>query len=412
MQNNSPVPEIVVTGASGFIGQHFVPALKADGYNILLCGRDVEKLELQFPEFECCDLDTLLRRAPGARVLVHLEVRNNNQSGDDDAFMAANLERLQSIVEIAKYAGIKGVIYPASLQANAHGKTPYARSKFAAEQYLLAKPQQELNVTLLRLAAVYESVFKGRLSFLNRLPRFLRNPILTILGSIKPIVHMDRVIAAMLQAVKTPENGERILTDSQEKNLAYGFGRRTIDLVFCFSILVFFWWLLVGVWCSIKLTSPGPGFFTQERVGRDRKVFICYKFRTMHTGTKQAGTHEISETSVTKFGAFLRRSKIDELPQIWNILRGDLSLVGPRPCLPTQTALIHAREEQGVFAINPGITGLAQVQKINMSEPKRLAAIDGSYVNLRSLSLDVRIIIMTLIGKGFGDHVSNHAHSK
>jgi lipopolysaccharide/colanic/teichoic acid biosynthesis glycosyltransferase len=123
----------------------------------------------------------------------------------------------------------------------------------------------------------------------------------------------------------------------------------------------------------------------------------------MANGTKQAGTHEVSAASITKIGGWLRRTKIDELPQVVNIVRGELSLVGPRPSLPVQTQLIEERARRGVFAVRPGITGLAQIEDIDMSDPERLARWDRQYVMRRSLLLDLRIILATFTGRGQGD---------
>lgn len=164
--------------------------------------------------------------------------------------------------------------------------------------------------------------------------------------------------------------------------------------------------VLLLLWPLIALTSKGPVIFRQERVGRDRKTFICYKFRTMAMGTKQAGTHEVSASAVTSIGRILRATKLDELPQLWNILKGEMSFVGPRPCLPSQEELIDEREERGVFSILPGVTGLGQIRGIDMSEPRRLAECDAEYVNSRSPGGDIGIIWKTLTGSGRGDRVS------
>lgn len=127
----------------------------------------------------------------------------------------------------------------------------------------------------------------------------------------------------------------------------------------------------------------------------------------MKQGTAQAGTHEVSSAAVTKIGAFLRKTKIDELPQIWNIFRGELSLVGPRPCLPVQTELNEARHKLGVYEITPGITGLAQINGIDMSRPELLAQWDARYIAQQSLLLDLKIIIATFTGSGQGDLVAS-----
>ncbi len=157
----------------------------------------------------------------------------------------------------------------------------------------------------------------------------------------------------------------------------------------------------------IRIDSPGGAIFRQERVGRNRSHFVCYKLRTMASGTKQAGTHEVSSSAVTKVGRVLRATKLDEIPQLWNVMCGEMAFVGPRPCLPSQVELVHEREIRGVYGILPGITGLGQVRGIDMSEPVRLAKVDAEYLQARSLRLDLRIVWETVCGGGSGDRVKS-----
>ncbi|MCK5750500.1 MAG: sugar transferase, partial [Oricola sp.] len=122
----------------------------------------------------------------------------------------------------------------------------------------------------------------------------------------------------------------------------------------------------------------------------------CYKFRTMAEDAPQAGTHEVAPGHITPLGRFLRKTKIDELPQVWNVARGEMNLVGPRPCLPSQTELIDRRRKLGVFECTPGVTGLAQVGGIDMSEPEKLARVDAEYCRLRTIVLDIKLLFATI----------------
>lgn len=145
--------------------------------------------------------------------------------------------------------------------------------------------------------------------------------------------------------------------------------------------------------------------FRQERVGRYQRSFTIVKFRTMRPGTASVATHLANAGSITVLGRFLRQSKLDELPQLWNVLVGDMSLVGPRPCLLNQTELILARETRGVFDVRPGITGLAQVSGIDMSTPELLAETDAQMVKTLTVRSYLSFILQTLKGKGAGDRV-------
>ena len=138
-----------------------------------------------------------------------------------------------------------------------------------------------------------------------------------------------------------------------------------------------------------------PLIFVQKRLGKDKKQFNLYKIRTMRESAPMLGTHQVEKTHFLKFGTFMRRFKIDELPQLINYIKGDILLIGPRPCLPNQEELRIYREKYNVFTVKPGITGLAQVLGYDMSNPKLLAMIDNLYVNQRTLKLDITIFLAT-----------------
>ncbi|MDQ0348996.1 sugar transferase [Ancylobacter vacuolatus] len=187
--------------------------------------------------------------------------------------------------------------------------------------------------------------------------------------------------------------------------MAYDLIKRGIDLTAAVMILLLGWWVFILIWLLIRRESPGPGIFAQRRIGQHGRVFICYKFRTMRVGTPEQGTHLMTASAVTRMGRWLRRTKCDELPQVWNILRNEISLVGPRPCLPVQTELIAAREARGVLSIKPGITGLAQINGIDMRDPDVLAEWDARYLETRSLLVDLKILMATVLGGGQGDRL-------
>ena len=171
--------------------------------------------------------------------------------------------------------------------------------------------------------------------------------------------------------------------------------KRLIDIAISSIGLLLLWPFLLAALLLVRITSPGPALFRQQRIGRHQRPFVCYKIRTMRTGTAQTPTHLVPASAVTPVGRILRASKLDELPQLYNVLIGDMSLVGPRPCLPSQEALIAARAERGVFDVRPGVTGLAQVKGVDMTDPERLAAVDADYVRTRTLSGDFRLLLAT-----------------
>jgi O-antigen biosynthesis protein WbqP len=160
--------------------------------------------------------------------------------------------------------------------------------------------------------------------------------------------------------------------------------------------------LLVGLLAWVDTGAP---LFRQSRLGRHKREFILVKFRTMNAGTVNLPTHLVPSSAVTRIGRVLRKSKLDELPQLWNVLRGDMSLVGPRPGLPTQVELTRARDAHDVFSARPGITGVAQLLGIDMSTPELLAKVDAAMLKNIDVKTYFILIGRTLMGHGYGDRV-------
>lgn len=179
---------------------------------------------------------------------------------------------------------------------------------------------------------------------------------------------------------------------------------RVFDFVFSLLGLVVGFPVLL-VLAIIGLFDTGSPIFRQVRVGQHRRPFTLVKFRTMKVDTASVATHLASSTSITRFGHFLRKTKLDELPQLWNVLKGEMSLVGPRPGLFNQEELTEERAKRGVFHVRPGITGLAQVNEIDMSTPALLAETDQKMIQSLTVTGYFKYIFMTVAGKGSGDRI-------
>jgi len=177
-----------------------------------------------------------------------------------------------------------------------------------------------------------------------------------------------------------------------------------------FDILLSLLGLLIGlpalfVIFFLGFFDTGSPVFLQERVGRNKNPFIVVKFRTMQKETPSIASHLARSSSITSLGRFLRKTKLDELPQLWNVLKGEMSLVGPRPNLFNQDELINAREALGIYCERPGITGLAQIKDIDMSTPELLAKTDAEMISTMSVANYFKYIFLTVAGKGQGDRV-------
>ncbi len=179
---------------------------------------------------------------------------------------------------------------------------------------------------------------------------------------------------------------------------------RLFDFLFSFFGILFLLPIMLVLYI-IGLFDTGSPVFKQERVGKNKKPFTLYKFRTMNVKAQSVATHLANTAEITKFGSFLRKSKLDELPQLFNVLFGDMSLVGPRPNLFNQTELIEERDSRGVYNVVPGITGLAQINEIDMSTPKELAIKDAEMIKSLTIVDYFKYIFATVGGKGQGDRV-------
>ncbi|WP_415156938.1 sugar transferase [Maritalea sp.] len=315
-----------------------------------------------------------------------------------------------------EFSGLNGHSFPSDKYNDAYMKicnhfsvSRYVRISPNASLYPLRESSQSSDVSMMNLevARVYSSPVPSVKP--NGPVEWVRRAFWDLYRCFRVTTNVVSITQAIEQFVDSSVSAKKCtnlyVTDEQQNNGFYWFSKRIIDIAFVLFVSIFMFWLLLIVALLIKSTSPGPILFKQARVGKDGKEFILVKFRTMHLGTKNLATHEVSLSSVIPIGHFIRKIKIDELPQIWNIVRGELSLVGPRPCLPTQTELVDARKVRGVFDILPGITGIAQVMGVDMSNPHALAKLDEKYLKQRSLLVDIKILIFTAIGRGNRDWV-------
>ncbi len=190
-------------------------------------------------------------------------------------------------------------------------------------------------------------------------------------------------------------------------NNSLSFGFRFFDIIISFLGLVLFSPIILVLYI-LGLFDTGSPLFFQVRVGRDKVPFVLVKFRTMQVKTASVATHLADSSSVTNYGRFLRHSKLDELPQLWNVFKGDMSLVGPRPCLFNQESLIKHRDNRNVFSVRPGITGLAQICQVDMSRPELLARVDSKMILNLTFNSYFKYIFYTFMGAGRGDKISKH----
>jgi len=193
-----------------------------------------------------------------------------------------------------------------------------------------------------------------------------------------------------------------LASDSQKRRR---FLVRLFDVSFALIGLIIGFPVLLSL-LLIGYLDTGSPIFRQVRVGRHQRPFTLVKFRTMRVDTPSIASHLADASAITPFGNFLRRTKLDELPQLWNVLKGEMSMVGPRPGLFNQEELLQERASWGVYDVRPGITGLAQVSEIDMSTPTLLAETDAAMIRSMTLRDYFKYILMTISGQGVGDRIN------
>ncbi len=185
--------------------------------------------------------------------------------------------------------------------------------------------------------------------------------------------------------------------------------KRLLDLLLALAAATVLAVPMLIIAAAVRLTSRGPALYWSDRIGRHNRTFRMPKFRTMRVGTPALATHLLADPDahLTPIGGFLRRTSLDELPQLWNILRGEMSFVGPRPALFNQDDLVALRTDRGVHELIPGLTGWAQINgRDDLSIPDKVA-LDVEYLRRRSTVTDLRILALTFVRAARGDGVSH-----
>lgn len=399
--------KIIVTGASGLVGTKLIEVLEKLNVELVLIGRDETRLKKLFSSHRALNYNQLDSYKEKVDAIVHLAVMNNNIAGLNEDFQKANVDLFKKILLFSKKNNVSKVINLTSFHIFYNKQDPYSVTK--RDAYNWGKDNYSKSLTNIICPFIYTYPYKGKLSLLNKLPKVIRAPLWNILSALKPLINLDSVVREIiLQLESNGKPKDILLSENKDNNFTYLVFKKLINLGFAISMLIVFILPMIFIWLFIVLTDKVPGIFTQTRLGKNEVHFKLFKFRTMRMGTPNIETHKSSESDITKIGSVLRRTKFDELPQIFNILANDMDLIGPRPCLPKQLELINFRRKKGIYQISPGITGYAQVNQIDMSSPKILAEWDNKYLKMRSIILDLLILKQTFLGKGGGDKISKN----
>jgi len=388
---------VAVTGASGKIGRNLIPKLIDAGFQIKLFTRDPENLKHRFRNQSVYGYDNISQDLSGCDAIVHLAVLNNdNRRASLQNFRHTNVELTRQIAQAAKEAGVPRFVNISSIHALDSSRYDfYSQTKREAIKVLNSFD-----------ALIVTHIFASKVIDFDRQGRIWNFLFWNIAPALLPCTSQKNLNDTIAVACNANEGDRFVCTAPARELFIYRVIKTVMDLGAALIIIFSLWWLALLIWSVVKLDSPGPGIFKQCRIGQNRRQFICYKFRTMIQGTKIVATHDSELSSVTKVGSFLRTTKLDELPQIVNLMKREMSLVGPRPCLPIQSELIRERDNRMVNTMLPGITGLAQVNGIDMSDPTRLAEIDALYLHTQSIFGDIKLLWRTVTGSGSGDKIS------
>jgi lipopolysaccharide/colanic/teichoic acid biosynthesis glycosyltransferase len=395
----------LLIGGSGFIGTQISRHLIDQGHTVtVVSARTLTRSDLALGK-----IPSLVADIAGVDAVVMLSVINNDSDAAEAEVWWINVDLpLALLLEFSKYSKVPFFLFGSTHADDLRKTDLYSRTKMRLFQEV--KRLSHYPSAFYIIPPVYGRQFVKKMSKIDVLPVFVRSIIVTIIGAFFPIIHSN-LIANQINQDLTEFRKSRLplvrrLSDDQNRNPVFMFTTRLFDMLIAISILLVFGWLMVLIATSVKATSSGPVLFRQRRVGIGGSEFECLKFRTMAVGTRNLPTHQVSNDATTTIGKILRKYKLDELPQAINILRNDMSWIGPRPCLPSQSELIAERHKLGVFAVKPGITGLSQIRGIDMSDPKKLARSDAEFLQKRSILLYLKITVQTITGSGRGDRLA------
>ena len=382
----------MISGGSGFVGSELIPLLVDEGHTVLVLSRAPEAAPPHEAACRVVSYQGWEAEGAGYDLFVNLAVLNSPESSQHQRSENVNCELAEQLATQARKASISRFFYCSSVHAldfRNHGS--FAASKRMGEQRARISFGEGFHSSY--WGSVHGKKFSGRLEVLNRLPQWLQKPAFSLMSALIPTTAVGSILSTLESEVP---GGRSFLTDDKDENWVYRLWRHSINLLFAVGAGALFP-ILSLIWLAIILGDGRPGIFLQDRVGKGGVIFSCVKLRTMINGTASDGTHLVGTYAVTRLGRLLRRMKIDEIPQAWNVLKGEMNLIGQRPSLTNQSEVISQRQLAGVGGFTPGVTGWAQVSGVDMSDPERLARLDAEYSSLRSIIWDLKIIKRTLV---------------
>ena len=235
--------------------------------------------------------------------VVHLAAINNNVKATESPFQEVNIGLLKKVLEFCKKNNVENIINLSSYHVYNDENILYSQSKRDALD--LTRSYNFPKIKNIILPFIYSIPFNGKFSFLNKIPSLIRLPIFSLISALKPVINVDDILSEILANLNQKSIFQDILlAESKDNNISYLLFRKMIDLGFSISVFIVFLIPMILIWFSIVLTSKGPGFLSQTRVGLKEQHFQLYKFRTMKLGTKNMGTHLATASDITKIGSF------------------------------------------------------------------------------------------------------------
>lgn len=389
---------IVMSGATGFVGRQIVPKLRALGFEILIISREPVSARRLLPGLEIVSPEEWLSNVGSFDAFVYLSVMNSDQDCSLQDFLVVNRDMALHYAKIARAKGVSRFVYFSSVKAlDSEENTPYAVSKREGQSALRSFLGTDLYTV--HLGLVHGTETAGRLSLMDNFSPLIRRAIAQIVFALRPTTSADRVVGFIQDVCDDIAGSRTILTDDKAEMPFYRGWVFFLNTAFVLASIILSPILLVS-WLVVVSTQGFPGFYRQERVGLEGRLFRFIKIRTMYLDAPAKSSHEVSSSFIFPFGRFLRKTKLDELVQAWHVARGEMNLIGPRPSMSSQSDVIHRRRRQGILRLKPGLTGWAQVQGVDMESPAELVRYDGEYLDLRSIALDARIVLLTFF-RGF-----------